>query len=285
MIVAVASGKGGTGKTTVATSLAISLANGKKVQFLDCDVEEPNAHLFLHPTFVEENPVYIPVPGIDRTRCNYCGRCVEICAYNAIAVLEEEILTFLELCHGCGGCSYFCPQGAIKERNKTIGLVEAGHASTLDFVQARLNIGDALATPLIKAVKQRLDPKRTVIIDVAPGTSCPVIEAVRNTDFCILVTEPTPFGLHDLTMAMEMLQKLQVPCGVIVNRSAAEEDKCERQIESLCLSQKIPLLLKIPLSRKIAGLYARGTTLVEGLPEWQSAFKELFAKIEELVLK
>ncbi|TET77481.1 MAG: hypothetical protein E3J41_06965 [Candidatus Cloacimonadota bacterium] len=176
MIISIASGKGGTGKTTIATNLALSINND--VQFLDCDVEEPDAHIFLNPRIKKTLTASIPVPKIDESKCNFCGRCAEVCAYNALAVLKDKVLTFPNLCHGCGGCSLLCPQKAITEVNKDIGVVEIGNSNNLQFVQGRLNIGETMSPPLIKAVKNYINPTRIVIIDAPPGTSCPVIEAM-----------------------------------------------------------------------------------------------------------
>ena len=216
MIISVASGKGGTGKTTVAVNLSLSIPN---VQLLDCDVEEPNAHIFIKPKIDSKLFVSIPVPKVDKSKCNYCGRCAGVCEYNAIAVLKDNILVFSELCHGCGACSTLCPQNAIKEVDREIGLVEIGTKGDLQFGHGRLNIGEAMSPPLIRAVKEHSNPVRTVIIDAPPGTSCPVIASIKNSDFCVLVTEPTPFGLNDLVLAVEVLRKLKIPFGVVINRS------------------------------------------------------------------
>jgi len=198
MIISVASGKGGTGKTLVATSLALSLIDNYKVQLLDCDVEEPNANILLRLDMKLSQPVYIPIPKVDETKCTYCGKCAEVCAYNAIAVLKEKVLVFPELCHGCGACSYLCAESAITEEGRQVGIVERGNSGNLELVQGKLAIGEAMAPPVIREVKKYLDPANMVIIDVSPGTSCPVVEAVEGSDFCLLVTEPTPFGLNDL---------------------------------------------------------------------------------------
>jgi MinD superfamily P-loop ATPase len=277
MILSIASGKGGTGKTLVATSLALSL--GKQVQILDCDVEEPNVHILMWPTIVQSKPVCIPVPTVDKAKCNYCGKCAQVCAYKAIAVLPETVLVFPELCHGCGACPYLCPEKAISEEGREIGVVETGRCGEIDFVQGRLNIGEAMAPPVILEVKRRIDPTQTVIIDVSPGTSCPVVEAVRGSDFCLLVTEPTPFGLHDLSLAVDMVKTLGVPCGVVLNRAGSTYNK----VEDYCLEQDIPLLLKIPLDMEIARLDSRGVTLVQGMPEWRDKFLELFHNIEQAI--
>jgi len=283
MNIVVASGKGGTGKTTVAVNLALSLANeGNGVQFLDCDVEEPNAHIFLKPDIHSRENVYLPVPEIDTNKCDYCGKCREVCVYNAIAVVgpsgnrKGSILTFPDLCHGCGACAYFCPKGAIKEVGNDIGVVETGNSQGMEFVQGRLRIGVAMAPPLIREVKNRLDSSRTVIIDAPPGTSCPVIEAVKKSDLCLLVTEPTPFGLNDLTLAVEVLRKLDIPFAVIVNRSGLGGS----QTEEYCQRENIKVLMRIPFKKEIAVAYSQGRPVVEAFPEFKKEFQRLFAKIK-----
>jgi len=277
MVISVASGKGGTGKTLVATSLALALSSKGKVQLLDCDVEEPNAHIFLHSTINQNQPVFIPIPKVDETKCTYCGKCAEVCAYNAIAVVKEKVLIFPELCHGCGACSYLCPESAITEEGKEIGVVERGNSGNVEFIQGKLTIGEIAAPAIIREVKKYIDPINTIIIDVSPGTSCPVVEAVKDSDFCLLVTEPTPFGLNDLSLAVEVTRKLEIPCGVVINRVEVGDEKVERY----CHEQDIPILLKIPLERKIAELYSKGIPLIEGMPEWREAFLELFQQIQQ----
>ena len=272
MIISIASGKGGTGKTTVATSLALSLSNA---QILDCDVEEPNSHIFIKPENASKEFVSIPVPQINKEKCDYCGRCQEVCAYNAIAVIKKDVLVFSELCHGCGSCAYFCSQNAIQEVEKQIGVVEFGENNGLQFAYGKLNIGEAMAPPLIRAVKKHIDPSRIAIIDAPPGTSCPVIESIRESDFCILVTEPTPFGLNDLTLAVEVLFKLKISFGVIINRSDLGDDKTDR----FCKEQNIPVLMRIPFQRKIAEGYSKGKTIVETLPEYKGMFQEMFRNL------
>ena len=279
MIISVASGKGGTGKTLVATSLALSLKDGDKVQLLDCDVEEPDDHVFLKPVITRSESVSIPVPMVDEAQCTYCGKCAEVCAYNAIAVFPKHVLVFPQLCHGCGACSYLCPEKAISEEGKEIGVVESGYSGGLKFVHGRLAIGEAMAPPIIRKVKEQANNEGTVIIDVSPGTSCPVVEAVKDSDFCILVTEPTPFGLNDLILAVETVKQLNIPCGVVLNRAGVGDDK----VEEYCRKEKIPILLTIPLDTEIARLYSRGITLVAGMPQWQGGFLGLFDKIWEIV--
>jgi len=278
VIIAVASGKGGTGKTLVATSLALSLENRKPVQLLDCDVEEPNAYIFLKPLFSHKETVSIPIPQLDEEKCTYCGKCAEVCAYNAIAVFPEHVLIFPELCHGCGACPYLCPEGALSEINKEVGILETGYSKGIEFIQGELTIGEIAAPHIIREVKRHIDREKLIIIDVAPGTSCPVVESVKGSDFCLLVTEPTPFGLNDLALAVDMVNKLNIPCGVVINRDGAGDSK----VEEYCHQEGITILLRIPLDIEIARLYSRGITLVEGIPQWQEAFLRLYNDIEQI---
>ena len=280
MIISVASGKGGTGKTLIATSLALSLGNETKVQFLDCDVEEPNAHILLKPTIERRETVSIPVPQIDEQKCTFCGKCAEVCAYNALAVLKDRVLVFPELCHGCGACSYLCPEDAISEVEREIGVVEIGRSREIEFIHGRLAVGEAMAPPVIRRVKEHIDPEKTVIIDVSPGTSCPVVEAVEGSAFCLLVTEPTPFGLNDLTLAVETVKKLNIRRGVVVNRAGVGD----RKVDEYCEGEGIPLLLYIPLDTQIARFYSQGVPLVEGMPEWRDAFHRLFEDIQQVMM-
>ncbi len=276
MIISIASGKGGTGKTLVATSLAVSMRVKEKVQLLDCDVEEPNDHLFLKPTITASEPVYIPIPKLDFARCTYCGLCAEVCAYKAIAVVPRGVLVFDQLCHGCGACSYLCPEGAISEEGRQMGVVESGYSGDIDFVQGRLTVGEAMAVPVIRRVKAQIKRNVLAILDVSPGTSCPVVEAIDNSDYCLLVTEPTPFGLHDLRLAVETVRQLDVPCGVIINRAV----EGEMLVDEYCGKEGIPVLLKIPLDRSIASMYSEGITLAEGKPQWQNAFVSVYDEIK-----
>jgi MinD superfamily P-loop ATPase len=276
MIISIASGKGGTGKTTVATNLALSLGD---VQLLDCDVEEPDAHIFLKPRIETEIPAVIPVPRVDETKCTHCGKCGDVCEFHAILMVKETVLNFDELCHGCGACSYICPEDAIAEVERQIGTIQMGSAGEIGFVQGILNIGEPMASPLIRKEKTFIRNPSTVILDAPPGTSCPVIETVKGSDFCVLVTEPTPFGLNDLELAVRMAEKLGVPTGVVVNRANVGE----RGVWDFCRKKDIPILMEIPLDQRIAELYSRGIPLVEEFEEYRAKFREMSEKIEALV--
>ncbi len=286
MIISVLSGKGGTGKTTVAVNFAFSLAakGGDGVLLLDADVEEPNAGLYLKPTLEEVVPVSVPVPEVAKERCNYCGICADFCQFNALAIIPGAILTFPELCHGCGGCSLVCPVEAIQEKPREIGRVEKGRADFLEIWQGCLNVGEAPPVPVTRKLKEGLPRQKgkIIIIDVPPGASCPVVEAIRGSDYAILVTEPTPFGRHDLEIAFQLVQQLGIPHGVILNR-AGTEDRAEADniIEELCSTYKVPILLKIPFSPHLAALGAKGVLFSKVIPYWQEQFSQILSKIKE----
>jgi len=275
MIIAVASGKGGTGKTTVSVNLARTIGAG--VHLLDCDVEEPNAHLFLRGRDTGSDIVTIPIPEVDESLCTTCGECGRLCRYHAIVSFGSTPLVFPDLCHGCGGCALVCPQGAIREVGKRIGVVETREADGITLIQGRLDIGIAMAPPLIRAVKARLNKETAAILDAPPGTSCPVIATVRGADFVLLVTEPTPFGLHDLRLAADMIRDLSIPFGVVVNRMGVGDDRVHR----FCREEEIPILLEIPDDRRIAEAYSRGELVVDALPEYASHFATLLWNIRE----
>ncbi len=276
MIISVASGKGGTGKTTIATNLAVPLS--EKAQLLDCDVEQPNAHLFLNPTFTHSVKVTVPVPHVDEKKCNLCGKCAEICQFKAIVVIGKSVLTFPDMCHSCGGCVEVCPEKAITERGREVGLIERGYADGLDFVHGRLRVGEAMSPPLIKKLRTYQDTSKATIIDAPPGTSCPVIAAMKGTDFVLLVTEPTPFGLYDLKLAAGAVRILGIPCGIIINRS----DLGDNRVKEFADEEGIPVLLEIPFDRRIAEIYSRGELIVEVMPEWKERFLGLYESITRI---
>ena len=289
MIISVASGKGGTGKTTIAVNLALALAKDKEknVQFLDCDVEEPNAHLFLKPVITSSESVEIPLPKIDHKKCNYCGKCAEVCVFNAIAVTKNKVLVFPGLCHGCAACTLFCPEKAITEQGKEVGILEEGKAGSINFTHGRLNIGEPMAPPIIRKIKKKakkdgikgenndITSHHITLIDAPPGTSCPVIESIKDSDFTILVTEPTPFGLHDLILAVEVLRKLKIPHGVVLNKC----DIGDHKVEEYCKKNNIPILLSIPLDKEIAVAYSKGIPIVKINSSYEQKFNQLFQKI------
>ncbi len=276
MKISIASGKGGTGKTTIAVNLALSI---EKAQYLDCDVEEPNGHIFLKPKIEEEKVVTLPYPRVDYSRCDFCGECVEVCEYGALAVLKEQVLVFDDLCHSCGACVMLCPQKAFYEVPQEIGRIEIGRSDGISFVQGKLKLGSTRSHPLVQEVKKYIDSSRVAIIDAPPGTSCPVVEAVRDTDFTLWVTEPTPFGLNDLRLAVAMNRELGVPGGIIVNRSDGED----RLIEEFAREENVPILLRIPLDRKIAEIYSRGEMLIKAEPNYHEIFRKLFEDVQARV--
>jgi len=272
MKIAIASGKGGTGKTTIATNLAFCLSQqGRDVQLLDCDVEEPNCHIFVKAAINVSQSATVPVPKVDEEKCTGCGTCGEVCQYSAIVCMKGKVLTFPELCHGCGGCQRFCPEEAICEERREVGVVESGEAQGFLFGHGRLRIGEVMAPPLIKAVKQAAVENEVTIIDAPPGTSCPVIEAVRDSDFIVLATEPTPFGLNDLKLAVEMARVLNVPFAVAINRCDVGDDA----VKNYCAEEGIEIILEIPNDRRIAEVYSRGELASEHFNNYAAIFTSL----------
>ena len=301
MIITVASGKGGTGKTTVATSLALAITAGvqarveqstqmRQVLFLDCDVEEPNAALFLKPTLTHQETVGILIPEVDYGKCTFCGRCAEVCVWHAIAVVGRQVLPFPQLCHGCGSCSLNCPEKAIREVLYVMGKLESGWAGLLEFAQGTLDVGQAMAAPIIRELKKRRlrglgnrgECERVAILDASPGTSCPVVETMRGADFVLMVTEPTPFGLHDLRLAVQVARdELGLPVGVVINRDGVGY----AGVDDYCDADGIPILMRIPLDRRIAEAISEGQTLVEALPEYRPRFVALYERIVREVVR
>ena len=281
MIITIASGKGGTGKTLLATGLAGVAAGGRSgVNLLDCDVEEPNAHLFLKPEIARTEDVTTPVPCIDLARCTFCGRCAQVCAIHALAVVRDRVLVFPELCHGCGSCSLHCEAGAITEEPRHLGRIEYGRAGAVRFAHGLLDVGQAMATPVIRQLKRRAIPAHSrstvVLLDAPPGNACPVVETLRGSDYALLITEPTPFGLHDLVIAVETARdELGLPVGVVVNRDGVGD----QGVEEFCARADIPILLRIPMDRRIAEAYSEGRLWVEALPEYRQPLRDLLREV------
>ncbi|WP_135611915.1 ATP-binding protein [Methanococcoides sp. AM1] len=275
MKIAIASGKGGTGKTTVAVNLALSL---KDAQLFDCDVEEPNCNLFLGYDLKKIEDVNVPTPVVDKNKCDLCGKCSEFCQFNALAVLPEDVMIFPTLCHGCGGCTIVCPNEAISEVDRKVGVIEGSVNEELVFYQGLLKIGEPMTSLVIKALQEHIDKNATAIIDAPPGTACPVIASVKNVDYCILVTESTPFGFHDLKLALDVMRILGIPFGVVINRC----DIGDNRVEDYCVEEGIPILMKIPYDREIAKLYSQGIPFVNEMPEWKDRFLRLFRDVTSL---
>ncbi len=277
MIISIASGKGGTGKTLVSTNLAASV--DAPVQLLDCDVEEPNSHLFLNPIFHETENVNAPVPMVDLEKCTFCKKCMDICRFGAIAVLKKDVMIFDNLCHSCGGCIEVCPENAIDEKERSLGKIEMGNADDISFIMGKLDIGQVMVPPIIKKVRSKTDNTLTTIIDAPPGTSCPVIAAMNHADFILLVTEPTPFGLNDLKLAVEAVKILNIPHGLIINRAGLGND----DVNNYAKKEKIPILMEIPFDRRIAQVYSNGQLIADHLPGYKVKFQALYKKITQLV--
>ncbi len=277
MIIAIASGKGGTGKTTIATNLALV---APAAQYLDCDVEEPNGHLFLKPEIKERYDATMPIPKIDEELCTHCGQCAEACEFNALAVIGEKVMVFSELCHGCGACTFICPEKAISETNKIVGRLEIGKAQTVSeekliFGHGISNIGNPLSPPIIKKVKKLVNKECFTILDAPPGTSCPMVQTLMGCDYCLFVTEPTPFGLNDLELAVGVARQLEIPCGILINRADSGDD----QIQKYCQREAIPILMEIPFDRDLAFAYSNGEAAVINSESLRKDFKDLHKKI------
>ncbi len=278
MRIAVASGKGGTGKTTLATSMAVTLAQDHAVWLVDCDVEAPNAHLFLNPTFNQKSDAVIRIPKIDTQICTSCGICVQVCQFHALAKIDKTIMVFPQLCHGCGSCTINCPQKAITEIPNPIGTLESGTAMAgVQFSRGTLTISEPMPTPVIRQLKQSIKPDRQtiVIFDAPPGASCSVVETLRGVDFALLVAEPSPFGIHDLNQILGIVNEMKIPVGVVINRVGMAGS----QLEDFLKARKIPVLLRIPFSKKLARAIASGALLIDAMPEYNHQIR---AMVEEI---
>lgn len=279
MIIAIASGKGGTGKTAVAVALAQTLARADfSVSCLDCDVEAPNPHLFIRPQLAHRQDVEMLIPQVDASLCTGCGECAAVCQFHAIVVLGGQTLVFPELCHGCGSCTLVCPENAITEAPRKMGVLEGGLSPDgINFGHGLLNVGEPMAVPAITQLKKWRDymDAEVVIIDSPPGASCPVVESIRGADYVLLVTEPTPFGLHDLRQAYELTQELHIPAGLIINRDGIGNT----DVAAYCQEVGLPVLLRIPLEREIGEGIAQGKTLLDIHPEYETEFRALHAQI------
>lgn len=279
MRIAVASGKGGTGKTTIATSLAQSLGRTKDVLYLDCDVEAPNGHLFLKPRFDAVRDAIIPVPQILTEKCTLCGKCVEVCQFHALAKLGETVMVFQQLCHGCGSCIRNCPEEAIRENPHPIGVLESGVTpDDMRFTRGLLTVSEPMPTPVIRQLKRLLPPPQDetiVILDAPPGASCAVVETLRGTDFVLLVSEPTPFGLHDLKQMLAILEEMKIPCGIVINRDGMGDGK----MDSFLAEAGLPVLMRIPYDRRLAAGLAAGNTLVGLIPRFDEQMSALYGRI------
>jgi len=280
MKLAVASGKGGTGKTTISLALAEYLAGkGRTVSICDCDVEEPNINLFLKADISNVEKFNMLIPLVDEEKCNGCGKCQDICEFSAIVLVNDKPLVFPDMCHSCGGCMLACPEGAITEIKKNIGILETGEKKNLKYIGGKLNVGEPMAPPLIKAVKKDIERSENIIIDSPPGTSCPVIESVKDSDYVLLVTEPTPFGLNDLKIAVEMVRAIGIPFGVLINRSDVGDDG----VVDFCKKENVNIIGKIPNSRQLAEKYSQGDFMIYFVDKFDKEIEKVISEIKDSI--
>jgi len=277
--IGVASGKGGTGKTTISVNLAAAaVAAGRRVHLCDCDVEEPNSHLFLRPSFDVSRPITQDVPVVDQDLCSHCGMCAEICSFHAIASMPDRTVVFPDLCHACHGCRLVCPQEAVTMAKREIGVLEQGKAGDITFTHGRLRIGETQVPPLIEAVKATRTGDELAILDAPPGATCPVTATLKGCDLVLLVTEPTPFGLHDLEVAVELCRGMNLTFAIVVNREGSGDDR----VHDYCLREGLTLLPGLPFSREAAVAGSRGELLYDAVPDLADAFRNLLDGVLEL---
>lgn len=276
MRVAVLSGKGGTGKTFVSVNLACV---GEKAAYVDCDVEEPNGHLFLNPNITEKFPVTVMVPEVDEDQCTGCRKCADFCKYNALALIQNKLLVFSEVCHSCGGCILICPEKAVTEKERAIGTIEEGVSGDVMVSTGCLNTGEVSGVPIIKRLMKKLPEKGSVVIDCPPGSACIVMESIRKADFCVLVTEPTLFGVHNLSMVYDLVKLFDKPFGVVLNKYLSEENP----VEIFCTDHEIHILTKIPFDESLAKLNSQGLIAVHENKSYRELFQKLMKAIEKEV--
>lgn len=277
MLVTIASGKGGTGKTTVAVNLAVTAAAaGLPVTLLDCDAEDPDCHIFLRPEGLTLEPFAVEVPAFARDLCDFCGRCGEVCRFNAVAALKDDVLIFPEVCHGCGGCWEICPRGALKPAPRVVGEIRRGSARGVAFVEGRLTVGERTPVPIIREVKRRAAKDGLTIADAPPGTACPMVAAARGSDVVLLVTEPTPFGLYDLKLAAAVARELGLSRAVFVNRAGEGEE----ELRAYCAAEGLEIWGTLPDDRRAAEVYAGAGLIVDELPRYRRVFEDLLARLD-----
>lgn len=271
MRIAILSGKGGAGKTMLAVNLANTAGNAT---YIDCDVEEPNGHLFFKPEQITQNEVYTFIPTFDATKCTGCRKCVNFCHFNALAYVKEKPMLFTEVCHSCGGCQLVCPEKAISEIKRPIGVIEKGKHNTINVITGILNPNEASGIPIIHNLLQENDTSLT-IIDCPPGSACPVMESISNADFCLLVVEPTIFGFHNFKMVYELVQIVNKKCAVIINK----EEKPFSLLDDFCKENNIPIFAKIPFQKELAESIANGSIISDNNEELKEIFQDILHKI------